>query len=483
MQRGARPVSPVTRNAARAAVLLVDDDPLIVETLKFALDDEFTILPATSRAQTRRVLEGLAVPPALALIDLGLPPSPHAPDEGYALIGELLAHRPTMKILVLSGQSARANIQHALTLGAVDFLPKPCDLALMRARLNHQLMLLDAEARDLPVRATEEVLIGASPGLQTLRALIKQFANSPFPVLIEGESGAGKELVALCLHRESRRAARPLMTLNCAAFSPELLEAQLFGAAKGAYTGADRARPGLLEAAGSGTLVLDEVGEMPAELQSKLLRVLENGEYYRLGETQPRRADVRVIAATNRELRDAVRRGEFRSDLFHRLSVLTLTVPPLRERGTDWRLLFDHFLRLYHGTLEPVALTVAASSALAAYAFPGNIRELRNIVVRLGTKYGGQTVDVMALKAELEPPYQSSTPHDASSDTAAALARLNAPGVSLDQEVTRFERRLVTAALEFAHGNLSQAARLLGVNRTTLYSKLARLGLSPQEEP
>ncbi|MBI2801197.1 MAG: sigma-54-dependent Fis family transcriptional regulator [Gammaproteobacteria bacterium] len=482
MQRGVRPVSPVTRDSARAAVLLVDDDPLIVETLKLALDDEFAILPASSRAQTRRVLEGLAVPPALALIDLGLPPSPHAPDEGYALIGELLAHRPTMKILVLSGQSDRANIQHALTLGAVDFLPKPCDLALMRARLNHQLMLLDAEARDLPVRATEELLIGASAGLQTLRALIKQFANSPFPVLIEGESGAGKELVALCLHRESRRAALSLMTLNCAAFSPELLEAQLFGAAKGAYTGADRSRPGLLEAAGSGTLVLDEVSEMPAGLQSKLLRVLENGEYYRLGETQPRRADVRVIAATNRELRDAVRRGEFRSDLFHRLSVLTITVPPLRERGADWRLLFEHFLRLYRGTLEPVALTAAASSALAAYTFPGNIRELRNIVVRLGTKYGGQTVDVMALNAELEPPYQPSTPHDAT-DTAAALARLNAPGFSLDQEVTRFERRLVAAALEFAHGNLSQAARLLGVNRTTLYSKLARLGLSPQEEP
>ncbi|MGD9601678.1 MAG: sigma-54-dependent transcriptional regulator [Gammaproteobacteria bacterium] len=470
----------------RAAVMLVDDDPLIVDALRFTLADEFDVHAAGSRGEAHRLLDALPRAPSLALIDLGLPPTPHAPEEGYALIVELLARGRTMRILVLSGQSDRRNVQHALTLGAVDFLPKPCDAELLRARLHHQLAIQEVEiARHAPGPHAEDTLIGDSAGMQALRALIAQFANSPFPVLIEGESGVGKELVAACLHREGHRAGRALRSLNCAAFSPELLEAHLFGAVRGAYTGADRTRAGLLEEVGDGTLFLDEVGEMPLELQAKLLRVLEDGEYYRLGDTQPRRSGARVIAATNRDLREATRAGAFRADLFHRLSVLTVGVPPLRARGDDWRRLCAHFIALYRGTIEPFELTEAADALLAGYAFPGNVRELRNIVVRLGTKFGRRRVDAADLQPELEPSLPLPVPAraDTADGEASLVARLRTPGFRLDDAVAAFERRLIGAALAQAGGNLSRAARLLGVNRTTLYSKLARLGMNPPADP
>ena len=472
-----------SRDSARPSLILIDDDPLIVDSLSFLLGAQFDVQCASSRPQARKLLQALPVAPALALVDLGLPPKPHAPDEGFALITELLAFNRAMKILVLSGQNSRQNIQHALTLGAVDFLPKPCDGDLMFARLRHQLMLLDAEhASGLPSKDTASVRIGSSAGMETLRALIRQFANSPFPVLVEGESGGGKELVAQCLHRESRRAAAPLLALNCAAFTPELLEAQLFGAARGAYTGADRARPGFFEEVGGGTLFLDEVGEMPLELQTKFLRVLENGEYYRVGETQARRAEARIVAATNRDLREAVRRGQFRADLFHRLSVLTVSVPPLRSRGDDWRELLAHFQRQYADTVSPFSLSPDADALLAAYAFPGNVRELRNIVIRLGTKYPGAEVSAAAMALELEPRLGAPATGIDTADAAAVRGRLLTEGFRLDDELATLERQYVTLALEIAHGNLSRAARLLGVNRTTLYSKLARLGLNPPQE-
>jgi len=472
-----------SRDDARPSLILIDDDPLIVDSLSFLLGAQFEVHGASSRAQARSLLQALPIAPALALVDLGLPPRPHAPDEGFALITELLAFNRAMKILVLSGQNSRQNIQHALTLGAVDFLPKPCDGDLMLARLQHQLMLLEAEhASELPSKDTASVLVGSSAGMETLRALIRQFANSPFPVLVEGESGGGKELVAQCLHRESRRGAAPLLALNCAAFTPELLEAQLFGAARGAYTGADRARAGFFEDVGGGTLFLDEVGEMPLELQAKFLRVLENGEYYRVGETVARRAEARIVAATNRDLRDAVRRGQFRADLFHRLSVLTVSVPPLRSRGDDWRELLAHFQRQYADTVSPFTLSREADALLAAYLFPGNVRELRNIVIRLGTKYPGAEVSAAAMALELEPELGAPATGIDPADVAAVRGRLLTEGFRLDDELATLERQYVTLALEIAHGNLSRAARLLGVNRTTLYSKLARLGLNPPQE-
>lgn len=467
--------------APRPVLLLVDDDELIVESLAFALGERFEVVTAHSRTQARKVLQAMPQPPALALVDLGLPPSPHNPAEGFALVTELFAFNHAMKVLILSGQDDRRNIQHALTLGAVDFVPKPCDAALLATRLEHQLMLLEAEAPPAPQENAAEILVGTSAGMETLRALIDKFADTPFPVLVEGESGSGKELVAQCLHLASERREGPLLTLNCAAFGPELLEAQLFGHARGAFTGAEKARSGFFEEASRGTLFLDEVGEMPLDLQTKFLRVLENGEYYRIGETEPRRSGARVVAATNRELRELVRAGEFRQDVFHRLSVLTISVPPLRSRGEDWRELLDNFQRQYADSIKPFTLAEDAQALLADYAFPGNVRELRNIVIRLGAKYPGQRVDAERLAPELELDYADGQA-EAGVATDELEQRIRAPGFRLDDELGALERRYIEAALRLGDGNLSRAARLLGVNRTTLYSRVSRLGLAPPRE-
>jgi DNA-binding NtrC family response regulator len=464
--------------AKRPSLLLVDDDPLVAESLAFVLQPEYAVSVATTRPAARLLLQGAIDPPVLALVDLGLPPAPHSPDEGFILIGELLAFNPSMKILVLSGQSDRRNIQHALTLGAVDFVPKPTDVPLLKARLAHQLMLLEAERVEAERPAASCGLLGCSPAMETLRAQVRQFADTPFPVLIEGESGSGKELVAQCLHSEGARVRAPFLTINCAAIASELMEAQLFGHAKGSFTGALNARAGFFEEAGDGTLFLDEVGEFPLDLQPKLLRVLENGEYYRVGETRPRRSAARIVAATNRDLREQVRTGRFREDLYHRLGVLTIRVPPLRERGEDCLELLEHFRSLYAGSLAPFRLDDGVASRLVRYAFPGNVRELRNIVIRLAAKYPGQRVSPGALEAELDPDVTAPPPVGGEALDERAEQEIRVSGFRLDGVLTEWERRYINAALRIAQGNLSQAARLLGVNRTTLYSRIQRLNES-----
>jgi len=288
--------------AAQHGLILIDDDPLIGESLAFVLRDHFDVHLVTSRAEAKRLLVKMDNMPALALVDLGLPPEPHRPDEGFALIKELLMVNPVMKILVLSGQSEKHNVQHALSLGAADFIAKPCDPQLLKARLDHHLMIMEAERQGPEETVSAIELLGESPAMDALRSEIARFADTPFPVLIQGESGTGKELVAQLLHQMSEHAAEPFVSVNCAAFTTELLEAQLFGHAKGAFTGATIAKAGFFEDTGTGTLLLDEVGEFPLALQPKLLRVLENGEYYRVGETRPRVAQARIVAATNRDL-------------------------------------------------------------------------------------------------------------------------------------------------------------------------------------
>lgn len=454
------------QKAARHGLILIDDDPLIGESLAFVLRDDFDVHLVASRGEAKQLIMKLDRMPALALVDLGLPPEPHRPDEGFALIRELLAVSPSMKILVLSGQSDKHNVQHALSLGAADFIAKPCDPQLLKARLDHHLMILEAELQG-PEEATSGIeLLGESPAMDALRSQIARFADTPFPVLIEGESGTGKELVAQLLHEQSERAAEPFVSVNCAAFTPELLEAQLFGHAKGAFTGATNAKAGFFEDAGEGTLLLDEVGEFPLALQPKLLRVLENGEYYRVGETRPRQAQARVIAATNRDLLEEIRNGSFRHDLYHRLSVLTIDVPPLRERGNDSLLLMEHFRALYAEKVPPFVLDDQAAERWSRYTFPGNVRELRNIVIRLGAKYPGAHIGLTELEAE----FDSQSQVDGES-----VKQLTAGGFRLDEILSSWEQRYIEAALKLADGNLSEAARLLGVNRTTLYSKIQRL--------
>ena len=452
---------------AKPGLLVVDDDPLITDTLAFALQADYAVHACDSRQQAIELLRQLRDAPPLALVDLGLPPAPHTPDEGFQLIADLLAHSPSMKIFVLSGQNDAANARHARALGAWEFVAKPSDPALLRRLLARALELPAAEAPEL---------VGASPVLAKLKQQIAQFAGSPYPVLIEGESGSGKELVARNLHQLSPRSGRPYLTLNCAAISPTLVEPTLFGYVKGAFTGAASNKAGYFEDAQDGTLLLDEIGELPLELQAKLLRVLENGEYQRVGETQRRVSRCRVIAATNRDLRRDVKQGAFRADLYHRLSVFSLNVPPLREMEGDKLQLLEHFRRFYaaQSGMQPFELDDNATARWALYDFPGNVRELRNVVIRLTTKYSGQRVSVAELEPELD--LEALYPGSAVGGGAIveqAVRQLERSGAfNLDETLRAWERGYIEAALRLTRGNVSQAAKLLGVNRTTLYSRM-----------
>ena len=471
---------------SKPGLLIVDDDPLISDTLQFVLSRDFNVTCCANRPDAVAHVRSSATPPQLALVDLGLPPVPHLPTEGFALVTELLAHLPGLRILVLSGQSDDANARRARALGAIDLVAKPCEPTHLKVMLHEALRIGQPDPRSSGEPATAASdgddaaahggLVGQSPAIVKLRSQIAMYAASSHPALIEGESGSGKERVAACLHHLSPRADQPYLALNCAAISPALVEPTLFGYAKGAFTGAATHKSGYFEDAGQGTLFLDEIGELPIDLQAKLLRVLENGEFQRVGETQTRVSNARIIAATNRDLRREIRSGGFRSDLYHRLSVFTIQVPPLRDMGDDRLVLLRHFSRTFcaQGGVQPFQFDEAAGQAWRSYGFPGNVRELRNIVIRLVTKHAGQRIGLHDLQAEfdLDPDdaLGTGTHLQAIEEARAELAR--STGFSLEDALRSRERMYIEAALSLCQGNVTQAARMLGVNRTTLYGRL-----------
>jgi two-component system nitrogen regulation response regulator GlnG len=454
--------------AQKPRLLIVDDDPLIAESLCYAMAGDFEVARGADRQSAVAQLRA-GLRPDLALIDLGLPPVAHLPNEGFKLIGDLLAHAPEVRILVLTGQNEESNARRARALGAVELVPKPCDPSVLRTLLTRALRSPALE-RPGDEAERERAIVGESPEVRRLRSQIDLYASSAFPALVEGESGSGKERVAYSLHHLSARAHQPFLALNCAAISPALVEPTLFGYAKGAFTGAQQARSGYFEDAAEGTLFLDEIGELPLELQAKLLRVLENGEYQRVGETQTRVSRARIVAATNRDLREEIRQGRFRSDLFHRLSVFTLAVPPLRDLGDDKARLLDYYRAHYAAQIgcAPFRFDSPAMARWMAYRFPGNVRELKNVVIRLTTKHAGHVVGERELEAELAPP-------DAAANGLGARARaelLAGKPFSLEAALKGVEQTYLEAALEIAQGNMSQAAKLLGISRTTLYGRL-----------
>lgn len=464
-------------------LLIIDDDALICDTLSFSLSPFFEVITSHSRPHCLQLLRQLRKTPELALVDLGLPPVPHRPDEGFSLIVDLLKVAPKIRIVVLSGQSDEGNARHARTLGAVDFVAKPCSPGDLQQVLTGALTFSMVD--DGRNEGTSS-LLGNSPAIQKLRLQLLQYSDLQFPVLIEGESGSGKEVIASsCLHYHTKRRDRPFLAINCAAISPSLVEATLFGYARGAFTGAVTMKAGYFEDAADGTLFLDEIGELALDLQAKLLRVLENGEYQRVGETHKRFSRARIIAATNRDLRKEVKAGNFRADLYHRLSVCSIVAPPLREMGEDRLILLDHFRELYAAQTQqrPFSLSAEATDLWCSYSFPGNVRELRNIIIRLTTRHSGQIVDTAALAAELDLPDEPqevavSSPSGADAATgdaiiAAATHRLRQRvPFNLDRLLDATERGYIEAALKLAHGNVSQAARLLGMHRTTLYNRM-----------
>jgi DNA-binding NtrC family response regulator len=455
------------------ALLIVDDDPLIRDSLRLFLSDEFDIQLAEDRPHAIRLLRDMASPPQLALVDLGLPPTPHRPDEGFRLITELLAHSPNIKVITLTGQNQDSNARHARTLGAIEFVAKPCAPETLRTLLHDALRIQRGEQAAQSSKPPLLGIIGNSQPLQAMRSQIELYAKTPYPVLIEGESGSGKELVAAALQQLSGKPDASYVVLNCAAISPNLLESTLFGHAKGAFTGATTAQIGFFEKAENGTLFLDEIGEMPQELQAKLLRVLENGEYQRVGESTTRKSNARIIAATNRDLRLAVRNGSFRTDLYHRLSIFTIQVPPLRTLGEDKLLLLDHFKKFYatQAQRQPFSLDSVAQEAWMQYSFPGNTRELRNVVIRLTTKFPGSEITVRQLESEFDPQpdMTGSAPADLSNEVRQVLQQGN---FDLDELLMGYTSRYIDAAMDLAHGNVSEAAKLLGIARTTLYSRM-----------
>ena len=458
------------------SLLLVDDDPLILEGLGFMLRKQYNVITAETRPQALEKINQAGELPSLALIDLGLPPYPHKPDEGFTLIRELLSLQPNMKVLVLSGQDNDVNIQHALTIGAVDFIAKPAEPDLLLARLQHHQRLHEIDQlRDSQKSVS---IVGDSVAMQMVSTQISQFADSPFPVLIEGASGTGKELVARALHENSKRSSEPYLAINCAAIAPDLLEAQLFGHAKGAFTGATHEHKGFFIEVGKGTLLLDEIGELPMALQGKLLRVIESGEFYRLGETRELQSQARIIASTNKVLSDEVRSENFRNDLYHRLSILNIQLPPLSARGDDVFLLLNTFMESYADTVSPFVLDDGARELWQQYDYPGNVRELRNIVIRLGTKYPGQSVDKIQLSAELETQLSANAlAESATSVSDEMIAReIRADEFDLDKLLGEIESRSIRIALELNDNNVSKAAKALRINRTTLYSRVQKLG-------
>ncbi len=436
-------------------LLIVDDDEIIAESLEYVLSQQYEVTVAKDRVATEKLLKS-HYEPDIALVDLGLPPDTHKPDEGFKII-DLLGRLPAIpKILVLSGQDSASMVEQAIALGADEFLAKPCDIAEIKMRLQQH----------AGETGFDDGIVGQSEVVDLLRMQIRQFSDSPFPVLIEGDSGSGKELAAKNLHDLSRRKKLPYLTLNCAAFNSQLLESQMFGHAKGAFTGASEMSRGFFEEAKDGTLFLDEIADLDMELQAKLLRVLENKEYYRLGETKPRRVNARIIAATNKHLYDQVKQGLFREDLYHRLSVLSIKVPGVVDRANDKILLMEHFQKTLGEKPMRFLLDEQAKKAWLAYSFPGNVRELRNIVIRLMAKYPGQTLPPDKVRAEfsLSEPVSGKDTHQEQ--------ELQSGHFQLDDRLKAYEREYMDLAIKISGGNMSKAAQMLGINRSTLYGRM-----------
>jgi two-component system NtrC family response regulator len=446
-------------------LLIVDDDEAIRTQLKYALREEFALWFAEDRAQALALVH--EVHPVLVSLDLGLPPSPDTAAEGLKALDEILHAAPTTRVIVVTGNADRENALKAVQLGAFDYHLKPIDLETLTVMLRRAAYLhaLETES-DRHARAVEsaisfEDILGNTPSMKEIFAMVTRVAKTEATVLIQGESGTGKELLARAIHSNSPRRQGPFVPINCGAITETLLESELFGHEKGAYTGAHVQRKGKIEVAEGGTLFLDEIGEMSLPLQVKLLRFLQEREIERVGGRDRIKVDVRIIAATNKDLKSEMQGGRFREDLFYRLSVVMLKVPPLRERSEDIILLANAFLRRSCQELRrKVRFSREALQAMSAYAWPGNIRELENMVQRAVIMAPGRFIEPADLG--LEPPPGGGLP-------------------TLKEARSRTEREILVDALVRTRGNISQAAKELGVSRPTFHGLLGKHQVNARE--
>ena len=443
--------------AERPRLLVVEDDAGLARQLRWAYE-AYEVVIAGDRAAAIEALR--AAEPAVVTLDLGLPPDPDGTSEGFATLADILAIKPDTKVIVASGHEARESARDAIALGAWDFYAKPVDidtLGLIVARAFH-VAALEAENARLAVLAGGDTVLGsivtAAPEMIKVARTVERVAQTDVSLLVLGASGTGKELVARGLHAASRRARGPFVAINCAAIPETLLEAELFGHEKGAFTGAVRTVEGKIEQAAGGTLFLDEIGDVPLPLQVKLLRFLQERVIERIGGRRSIPVDVRIVCATHRDVEAMVAAASFREDLWYRLAEMVVRLPTLAERPGDAVLLARHFLRRHAAQINPQIKGLApdAAEAIARWSWPGNVRELENRIKRAAIMADGRLVTA----ADIDVPGGAG----------------DAQPINLRAVREAADRRAISDALARADGNISATARMLGISRPTLYDLL-----------
>ena len=451
-------------------ILVVDDEPQICETVSGLLQDEgFEVLTAPEgEAAIKRVREEL---PDLILLDVALPGK-----DGLEILKDLKDQYPTLPVIMISAYGSVENAVRATRLGAYDFIEKPphADKILLSVRNALEMARLSEENRRLRQQAAPvREIIGKSEAIKQVREQLRLVAPTPASVLITGENGTGKELVARALHYLSRRSHRPFVEVNCAAIPEDLIESELFGHEKGAFTGATSRRQGKFDLAHEGTLFLDEIGDMSLKTQAKILRILEEQRFERVGGGRPIQVDVRVVAATNKNLEEEIAKGTFREDLYHRINVIPLHVAPLRERREDIPLLAQHFLKelAQENNAPEKILTHRALEVLRDQPWPGNVRELKNFIWRLFLLTTKPVIDVDDLPLDAE---AAAGPHR----EVSLLFKVP----DFREARAQFEREFLKRKLEEYHGSVSATAEAIGLERSHLYRKLRTYGLEMDKE-
>jgi two-component system NtrC family response regulator len=444
-------------------LLVVEDENSVAKQLRWGLRDEYEITIASDASQAESLLGSGAFP--VVTLDLGLPPSPDTPHQGFFLLEKISSIASTSRVIVITGNAEEENAIKAIALGAADFCPKPIDLKILKIILSRtfKIQALEKAKRELQKQNNQTGSLAGMLGFSSIMAKLferlRHAGKTDYPVLITGSTGTGKELAAHAVHSLSPRGKQDLVIINCGAIPENLIESELFGHEKGAFTGAVSRQVGKFEQADQGTIFLDEIGELPLALQVKLLRVLQESTIERLGGTKTISLNLRIIAATNVKLEDAVRQGTFREDLFYRLNVVPIQIPDLRDRPEDILLLAHHFLQEEAGKLKrgQMSFSSAALTALTGYDWPGNVRELQNRIRRvLGT-----TLDKVVYPADLgleKMPLEQGTP------------KL----FTLREARVRAEKNVVNQALALSGNNISQAANLLETSRPTLHDLLKK---------
>ena len=442
-------------------ILIVDDEESILNQLRWGLEGEYEVVTASTAEEARRLLREER--PGIVTLDVTLGP-PSAGPEGLDLLDEIVERQPNTKVIMVTGNDSRENALIAIRRGAVDWYAKPIELEELRVILKRAVHIRQIEMAQqgtaVAARRRYHRLVGESEAMRKVFALIQRVATTDVNVLILGENGTGKELVANAIHEASPRHDQPFVPINCGAIPENLLESELFGHERGAFTDAHRAREGKFELADKGTLFLDEIGDVPSHLQVKLLRFLQDHIVQRIGSRDSVKVDSRVVAATNRDLKAMISDGRFREDLFYRLGVITIHVPALRERGDDLRLLAEYFLEFYgrQHKRRIKGFTQAALRALLAHAWPGNVRELENRM---------QRAVILAQDAYLRP-------EDLELESAGGTTD---PLPTLQSARDEAERRLLVEALTRNAGNVTRAARDIDVSRPTLHDLVRKHGL------